>query len=269
MRLRVFVYEKKEKREERRERRDKREERREKREREKRQERRERREKRGEERRGEDRRGEEKRGEERRGASSSERAARTRLYGKASPRDSSEKARRKIAKKFEELRRTCCEEADRARQERIDELSMHQERNLATVSQLLAQIQDLHNKVNSLADAREFYDPETASSSGVTHVPSKPSTIPSPRTMPCPRFGISARYTEFKTGASRNLCERPPAQEGRPSTFFNKSKNMASSSQELRPDITGTTKRPESEMKREPLNTSNPFTIFPEWRVEC
>ena len=41
-----------------------------------------------------------------------------------------------------------------------------------TVSQLLTQIQDLQNKVNSLSDAREFYDAETASSSGATHVPS-------------------------------------------------------------------------------------------------
>ena len=39
-------------------------------------------------------------------------------------------------------------------------------------------------------------------------------------------------------------------------TFFNKSKNLASSSQELRPDITGNTKRPESETRREPQNSS-------------
>ena len=34
---------------------------------------------------------------------------------------------------------------------------------------LLAQIQDLQNKVNSLNDAREFYDLETASSPGLSH----------------------------------------------------------------------------------------------------
>ena len=85
---------------------------------------------------------------------------------------------------IEELKRNCCEEADPARQARIDELSMHQERNPTTVSQLLTQILDLQNKVNSLSDAREFYDPESGSSSGATHVPSQPSTIPSPRTMP-------------------------------------------------------------------------------------
>ena len=57
---------------------------------------------------------------------------------------------------IEELRRICCEETDRARQARIDELSVHQERNPATVSQLLTQIRELQNKVNSLSDAREF-----------------------------------------------------------------------------------------------------------------
>ena len=35
------------------------------------------------------------------------------------------------------------------------------------------------------------------SSSGATHVPSQPSTFPSPRTTLCPRFWIAARYTEY------------------------------------------------------------------------
>ena len=83
---------------------------------------------------------------------------------------------------IEELRRFFCEETDRARQARIDELSMHQERNPTIVSPLLTQTQVLQNKVDSLSVAREFYDPETASSSGATNVPGEPSTIPSPRT---------------------------------------------------------------------------------------
>ena len=58
---------------------------------------------------------------------------------------------------------------------------MHQERNPTIVSQLLTEIQDLQNK--ALSDTREFYDRETASSSGATHVPSEPSTIPIPRTI--------------------------------------------------------------------------------------
>ena len=73
---------------------------------------------------------------------------------------------------IQELRRICCEETNRARQLRLDELSVQQERNPSTVSQLLTQIQDLQNKVDSLTDAREFYDPQPASKSGASHVPS-------------------------------------------------------------------------------------------------
>ena len=53
---------------------------------------------------------------------------------------------------IEELRRICCEETDRARQPRIDELSMPQKRGLTTASQLLTQIQDLQNKEKSLSN---------------------------------------------------------------------------------------------------------------------
>ena len=66
---------------------------------------------------------------------------------------------------------------------RIDELSMQQERNPPAVNQFLTQIQDLQNKVNSLTDAREFYDPDTAGSSGASHVPSQLLNIPSPRSI--------------------------------------------------------------------------------------
>ena len=48
----------------------------------------------------------------------------------------------------------------------------------------MVQIQDLQKKVNSLSDAREFYDPESRSSSGATHVPDQTSTILSSRTLP-------------------------------------------------------------------------------------
>ena len=161
----------------------------------------------------------------------------------------------KDCEKIEELRRIWCEETDRARQASIDELSMHPERNPTTVNQLLTQIQDVQNKVNSLSDAREFYDPEAARSSGATHVPGQPSTIPSPRTMPCRDSGLK-HDTRNIIGTSRNVFERLPNREGRTSTLFNNSKNLASSSQELRPDTTEDTKRSESEMRREPQNWS-------------
>ena len=75
----------------------------------------------------------------------------------------------KKCQKIEEFSIFCCEETDRARQAIIDELSMHQERNLTTVSQLLTQIQGLENKVNSLSEAKEFlYDPEKSEQLWVT-----------------------------------------------------------------------------------------------------
>ena len=82
------------------------------------------------------------------------------------------------------------EVTDRARQAKTDELSLQQEKKPVTVSQLLTQIQDLQNKVNCLSEAREFYEPETASSSGATHAPSQHSAFPSPSTMPCRDSGL-------------------------------------------------------------------------------
>ena len=112
---------------------------------------------------------------------------------------------------------------------------MNLERNPSTVGQLLTQIRELHNKVNSLSNARGFYDPETASSSGATRVPSQPSIIPSPRTIRCRDSGLP-HDTRNMLDTSGNVFERLPTREGRTSTLFNNSKNLASSSQELRPD---------------------------------
>ena len=127
--------------------------------------------------------------------------------------------------KIEELRSTCCEEADRARQARIDELSVQQEWNPTTVSQMMAQTRELQNKVNSLSDAREFYDPESGSSSGATHVPSQPSTILSPRNLPRCDFGLPCD-TLNGTGITGNVFERPPAKEGQSSAIFNNSQRI-------------------------------------------
>ena len=66
---------------------------------------------------------------------------------------------------------------------RNDERSTQKEESKSTVDQLLAQIQDLLYKVNYLNHAKEFYDPETLSSSGLSLVPSQPMSIPSPRGM--------------------------------------------------------------------------------------
>ena len=97
----------------------------------------------------------------------------------------------------EKLRRICCEELEQTRKARSEELSLQQRRNSTTVSQMMAQIQDLQNKVNSLSDGREFYDPESGSSSGATHVLDQTSTILSSQNLATLRFWIAAKYTEL------------------------------------------------------------------------
>ena len=117
---------------------------------------------------------------------------------------------------------------------------MQQERNLTAVSQLLTQIQDLQNKVNSLSDAREFYDHLTASSSRASHVPSQPLIIPSPRELRSRDSGLPLD-TRNVMGTRGNVFESLPAREGPPSALFENSRNLASSSRGLRLDITGNT----------------------------
>ena len=100
------------------------------------------------------------------------------------------------------------------------------------VSQLLTQIQDLQKEVNSLTDARDFYDPETASSSRASHVPSEPLNIPNPRGMLCRDSG-SLLDTRNSMSTSRNVFESLPAREGPSSALFENSRNLASPSCEL------------------------------------
>ena len=92
----------------------------------------------------------------------------------------------------------------------------------------MAQIRDLQSKVDPLSDARYFYDPESGSISGATHVPDQTSTILSSRTLPRCDSGLP-RNTQNCTGIMGNVFERPPAQEGLPSTIFHNSRNLASS----------------------------------------
>ena len=143
---------------------------------------------------------------------------------------------------------------------------MHQERTPTTVSQKWTQIRGITElRVNSLSDAREFYDPESGSSSGATHVPDQTSTIMSPRTLPRCDYGLP-RDTQNGTG---NVFKRPPAQEGLSTTFFNNSKNLASSSQELRPGTTRTSRKRERHDQRI-VECVNSFTPLPKlrWYVE-
>ena len=128
-----------------------------------------------------------------------------------------QESRTKDCQDIEELRRRCCEESDRARQAKLDELSMMQQRDPQTVSQLLAQMRESHGKVNSLSDAREFHDPETAGSSGASHVTSPPLTNPSYRTVLCCDSGLPPETLNMM-GIS-DVFERLPAREGQPQNF--------------------------------------------------
>ena len=83
--------------------------------------------------------------------------------------------------------------------------------------------------MNSLSDAREFYDPETASSSGASHVPSQPLIIPSAREVPSRDPGLP-RDTRIAVDTSGHVSEGLPAREGPSSSVFEDSKNSPSSS---------------------------------------
>ena len=98
-----------------------------------------------------------------------------------------------IAKQLNNYEESVAKETDRARQLRIDELSLQQERNPTTESRLLTQIQDLQNSANSLSDTREFCDPETAST----------------RTLPCRDSGLP-HDTRNIMGTSGNVFESLP-----------------------------------------------------------
>ena len=118
---------------------------------------------------------------------------------------------------IEELQRGCCAKTDRVKIDelsRVDGLSVYQGENISTVKHLLAQIRDLQDKVNSWNDTRECFDPETASSFGVNHVPSQPLCMP-----------LDTRNT---TGTSRIVFEGLLAR-GEPSpALFENSMNLAS-----------------------------------------
>ena len=148
-------------------------------------------------------------------------------------------------------------DTDRARRLRIDALSVQQEENPSTVNQLLAQIQELQDKVNSLDDAKEFYDPGPASSSGMSHVPSQPLSIPNPRGLIC-RDSCLPHDTRKTTGSSGNVLENLPARDGPSSVSFENPRNLASSSCGLRSGNTGNITKHGEGVRREPQSSTNP-----------
>ena len=121
---------------------------------------------------------------------------------------------------------------------------MPQDWNPTTVSQMMAQIRYYQNRINSLSDDRELYDPESGSSSGATHVLEQTSTILSPTTLA--RFWIAAKYTKWYGYYGKRfrttICSRRTILY-----FIEQFKEFdSSSSQDLRPDISETARRQET-----------------------
>ena len=127
---------------------------------------------------------------------------------------------------------------------------VHASREESYDCQLLTQIQDLQNKVNSLSDAREFCDPETVSSSGTTHVPSQPSTIPRPRTLPCRDSGLPHDTRTTTCSRKTNFYSLQQFKEFR--VLFSRMETWRSRKY----------KATESEMRREPKNSSTLVPLF-------
>ena len=130
----------------------------------------------------------------------------------------------------EELRRTCCA---RARQLRTDELSTQKEESKSFVNRLVVQIHELQDKVNSLNGAKEFYDPEPASTSGLSHVPSQHVRSPSPRGM----MSDSCLQPDIRNslGTSRHVFQNlPPRGEPSSAIFENSTGKIAEQREVLR-----------------------------------
>ena len=100
---------------------------------------------------------------------------------------------------IEELTKICCTEAERTQRLRMHELSRQElQESQSTVSQLTVRIEEFRDTVNALNGSRDFHDSETASSTGLSHVPSHPEIVQ------C-SFGIPCRDS-CPQPDTRNLC---------------------------------------------------------------
>ena len=67
--------------------------------------------------------------------------------------------RMKSFHEIEEFKKMSCTKTERAKPLSIDELSTQEKESKSTVNQLVVQIQELQDMVNSLNNTREFFDP--------------------------------------------------------------------------------------------------------------
>ena len=109
-----------------------------------------------------------------------------------------------------------------------------------------------------MTDVIEFYDPETASRSGVSHIPSQHLNIPSPRGMVSCDSGLH-HDARNSLGSSGNVFEGLPDRERPSSASFENPKNLASSSCGLG---SGNTMEHWNVVRRDPRSSSIPIPRF-------
>ena len=102
--------------------------------------------------------------------------------------------------------------------------------------------------MNSLIDARDFHDPETASSSGLSHIPRHPVIVPNTRGM-LGRDSSLQPGTRNVHGTSGNVFEDLLA-PGEPAAFSGNSISMASAPCEPVSLTTGRPAAREEELER-------------------
>ena len=115
--------------------------------------------------------------------------------------------------------------------------------------------------MKSLNDARIFHDPETASSSGASHVPSQLLSIPSPRGTISRDFCLP-HETRNPVGSSGNVFEDLRARDGPSSVLFENPRNLALSSCGLRSGNTGNITRHGEGVGRKPQSLAIPTRRF-------
>ena len=165
----------------------------------------------------------------------------------------------------EELLITCREETERVRRSRTDEFMLKRKKNLPTLNQLSSQIRTLQDKVNVLSEEKELYDPETASSSGMSHVPSQSPRTPSPRCT----LGLDSGLPHYRNSMdiSGNVFESLFAQERiSPSIPSNSNKDLADEYCEGVPRVA---MRHGEGLRREPQSSTKPTPRFSRYLVFC
>ena len=128
--------------------------------------------------------------------------------------DSSENFKQKIAKKLKNWEEFVAKKQIEHDKQKLTNCPCIKRGILRLWASYWLKFRVLENEVHSLSDAREFYDPESR------------EQLWSDPTFPPRRDSGLSHDTQNFTGTSRNVFERPPAQEGRPSTFFNNSKPL-------------------------------------------